>query len=109
MKILSSLNGTKRFRITFVQGSGVGLEVYADADYADKANDRRSVSGIAVTLEGTDVSHASKIQHLVSLSISEAEYIAAGDEVRVLFCLSLSPRQVRQAVRSLKTTRELMR
>ena len=74
MKILSSLNGTKHFRITFVQGSGVGLEVYADADYADKANDRRSVSGIAVTLlEVTVVSHASKIQHLVLLSISEAQ------------------------------------
>ena len=57
-----------------MQGSGVGLEVYADADYADKANDRRSVSGIAVTLlEVTVVSHASKIQHLVSLSISEAQ------------------------------------
>ena len=29
------LNGTKSFRITYVWGSGLGLEVYADADYAD--------------------------------------------------------------------------
>ena len=51
-----------------MRGSGLELEVYADADYADKANDRRSVSGIAVTLGGTVVSHVSKTQHVVSLS-----------------------------------------
>ena len=62
--------------------SGLGLEVYADADYADKANKRRSVYGIAVTLGGNDVSHASKTQHVLSLSISEAEYIAAGNWVK---------------------------
>ena len=44
------------------------------------------MSGIAVTLGGTVASHASKIQHVVSLSASEAEYIAAGDGVKeVLF------------------------
>ena len=58
------------------------LEVYADTDYADKANDRRSVSEIAVTLGGTVVSHASKTQHVVLWSTSEAEYIAAGDGVK---------------------------
>ena len=54
--------------------SGLGLKVYADADYADKANARRSLSGIAVTLGGTVVSHASKTQHV--------KYIAAGDTVK---------------------------
>ena len=62
--------------------SGLGLEVYADADYADKTNGRRLASEIAVTLGGTVVSHASKTQHVVWLSTSEAEYIAAGDGVR---------------------------
>ena len=55
--------------------------MYADEDYANKDNDRRSVSGIAVTLGGTVVRHASKTQRVVSLSTSEAEYIAAGDGV----------------------------
>ena len=67
-------------------GSDLGLEVYVDAGYADKANDRRSVSGIAVTLGGTVVNHASKTQHVVLLSTPEEEYIAAGDRVQeVLF------------------------
>ena len=46
-----------------MRGSGLGLEVYGDADYANKANDGRSVSGIAGTLGGTAVSYASKTQH----------------------------------------------
>ena len=82
MKILSYLNGTKSFGIPYVRGSGLGLEVYADADYADKANDRRSVYGIAVTLGGTVVSHAIKTQHVVLLLTSEEEYIAAEDGVK---------------------------
>ena len=86
VKILLYLNGTKRFGITYMWGSGLGLEVYADADDADKANDRRLASGTAVTLGGTVVSHVSKIEHVVSLSTSEAEYIAAEDGVKeVLF------------------------
>ena len=78
MNILSYLNETKIFGFTYVRGSGLGLEVYADAD---KPNDRRWVPGIVVTSGGTVVSHASKTQHVVSLSTSEAECIAAGDGV----------------------------
>ena len=82
MKILSYLNGTRSLGITYVRGSGLSLNVNADADYASKENDRRSVSGIAVTLGGTVVSHTSKTQRVVSLSTSEAEYIAAGEGVK---------------------------
>ena len=73
IKILSYLNGTKNPGITYVRGSGLKLDVYAVADYANMDNDRRSVSGIAVPLEGTVVSHSSKTQRVVSLSTSEAE------------------------------------
>ena len=73
-----------------MRGSGLGLEVYADVDYAIKANDRRSVSGIAVTLRGTAESHASKTQHVVSLSTSKVEYIVVGEVVKeVLFVRAL--------------------
>ena len=76
MKILSYLNGTKSLGITYVRRSGLRLNVYANND-----NDRRSVSGTAVILGGTVVSHASKTQRVGSLSTSEAEYIAAGDGI----------------------------
>ena len=78
MEILSYLNGTKRLGITYVRGSALSLNMYADADNANKENNRPSVSGIALTLGGTVVSHASKTQRAVSLSTSEAEYITAG-------------------------------
>ena len=67
MKILSYLNGTKRLGITYVRGSDLSLKVDANADYANKDNDRRSVSGIAVALGGTVVSLVSKTQRVVSL------------------------------------------
>ena len=50
-KILPYLNGTKSFGITYVRVSGLGLEVFADVDYADEANDRRYVFGIAILWE----------------------------------------------------------
>ena len=63
-------------------GSGLSIDVYADADYADKDDSRRSVSGVAVTLGGTVVSHVSKTQRVVSISTSEVEDIAAGKGVK---------------------------
>ena len=74
----------------------------------------RSVSGTAVTLGGTVVSHASKTHHVVSLSASEAEYIAAGDGAKeALFMRAvlsfICPRRVGQALRSLRITRGLRR
>ena len=81
-KILSYLNGTKSLGITYVRSSGLNIDVYADADYADTDNSRRSVSGVAMILGGTVVSHVSKTQQVVSLSTSEAEYIAAGKGIK---------------------------
>ena len=75
-KIVSYLNGTKKLRLVFLKGGSLKLSVYVDADYAGKANDRRSVSGVAVMLGGTTVIASSTTQHCVTLSTSEAEYVA---------------------------------
>ena len=50
--IILYLNGTKKLGLVFSKGGGLKLSVYVDADYADKAHDRRSVSGVAVMLGG---------------------------------------------------------
>ena len=78
-KVLPYRNGTESLGIIYVRCSGLSIDVYADADYAEKDNSRRSVSGVAVTLGGTVASHVSKTQRVVSLSTSEVEYIAAGE------------------------------
>ena len=85
-QIISYLNGTKKLGLVFSKGGGLKLSVYVDADYADKANDRRSVSGVAVMLGGTSVIASSTTQHCVTLSTSEAEYVAmAYDAKTALF------------------------
>ena len=68
--------------LTFVRGSGLDLTAYSDADYADKSNDRRSVSGTVITLEGTAVSWASSTQRCVTLSTAEAGYVALSERVK---------------------------
>ena len=45
----------------------MNLSVFADANYAEKADDRRSVSGVAVTLGNSVVSWVSSTQKIVTL------------------------------------------
>ena len=76
-KIISYLNVTNKLGLlVFSKEGGLKFSVYVDADYADKANDRRSVSGVAVILGGTSVIASSTTQHCVTLSTSETEHVA---------------------------------
>ena len=47
------------------------LETYLDADYAHKADDRRSVSGVAVCCGGALLSWFSRTQKYVTLSTTK--------------------------------------
>ena len=70
----------------FVKDGDRKLSVYVDADCANKDNDRRSVSGVAMMLGGTFVNASSTTQHCVPRSISEAEYVAMAQGAKtVLF------------------------
>ena len=82
LMITEYLVGTKDLGLTFERGSGLNLSVFADANYAEKADDRRSVSGVAVTLGNSVVSWVSSTQKIVTLSTTEAEYVALGDGVK---------------------------
>ena len=75
-KIIAYLNKMKDLGLVFVKDGDRKLSVYVDADYANKDNDRRSVSGVAVMVGGTVVNSSSTTQHCVTLSTSEAEYVA---------------------------------
>ncbi|CAB1104429.1 unnamed protein product [Ectocarpus sp. CCAP 1310/34] len=80
-KVLSYLKETRDLGITYQRRSGLGMAVYVNASYVD-TEDNRSVSGLATTVGGTVVSHGSKTQSIVSLSSTEAEYIAGGEGVK---------------------------
>ena len=68
-KIIEYLRATAHLGLTFGKDSKLDdvqleydLETYEDAHYAHKANDRHSVSGVAVCCGGTLVSWFSKTQ-----------------------------------------------
>ena len=89
LDILEYINGTSEYGITFQSGtlSSFSLQVFADADYASKATDRRPVSG-GVTMCGcVSVCWFSRSQKCVTLPTSEAEYVTLGDPVKELLFL----------------------
>ena len=55
------------------------LVAFADANFADKNDDRRSVSGSVILFAGGAISWFSRTQRCVSLSTSEAEYVSLSD------------------------------
>uniref|UniRef100_A0AAV1VDR1 Integrase catalytic domain-containing protein n=1 Tax=Peronospora matthiolae TaxID=2874970 RepID=A0AAV1VDR1_9STRA len=75
-RILRYLPGTKSHGICFKPDDKINFCGYSDADWAGDHADRKSTSGYAFTLMGAPVSWGSKKQSSVSLSTSEAEYIA---------------------------------
>ena len=70
------------YGITFQRGTarGVGFEVYVDSDNASRATDRKSVSGGVVMCAGGCISFFSRTQKSVTLSSTEAEYVAMAEE-----------------------------
>ena len=75
--------------LTFRKESNMGdvqlesdLETCIGADYAHHAEGRRSVSGVAVCCGGTLVSWFCRTQKCVTLSTTEAEYVAMADGVK---------------------------
>ncbi|CAB1097067.1 unnamed protein product [Ectocarpus sp. CCAP 1310/34] len=83
--ILNAVRAVARFTvdfgITYQRGTegGVSLELFVDSDYSSNATDRRSVSGAVVMCAGACVSFLSRTQKSVTISSTEAEYVAMGD------------------------------
>ncbi|KAG2876312.1 Retrovirus-related Pol polyprotein from transposon TNT 1-94 [Phytophthora cactorum] len=75
-RIFRYLQGTKTHGICFKPGDNIDFRGYSDADWAGDLADRKSTSGYTFMLTGAPVSWGSKKQSSVSLSTSEAEYIA---------------------------------
>jgi hypothetical protein len=75
-KIFKYLKGTKEFRLWYPKGKDRSLIAYTDADWAGCIDDRRSTNGEAFYLGGCLVSWLSNKKSSISLSTTEAEYIA---------------------------------
>ena len=74
--IFRYLRGTIDMGVKFGGSTTEGLVAYTDADFGGCSTTRRSTTGFIIMLNGGPVSWASRRQGCVSLSTTEAEYIA---------------------------------
>ncbi|XP_021992050.1 secreted RxLR effector protein 161-like [Helianthus annuus] len=75
-RILRYVKGTLNHGIIYSKGSRGKLTGYSDSDYAGDINDSKSTSGYVFHLGSGAIAWQSKKQKVVSLSSTEAEYIA---------------------------------
>lgn len=81
--IMRYLRGSSNVSLCFTR-TGLKLQGYVDADLAGDMDSRKSTTGFVYTLGGTAVCWGSKLQKIVALSTTEAEYVAvteAGKEM----------------------------
>jgi hypothetical protein len=93
-RVLRYLNGTsdlKLYNRQRGQDKDSSFEVFSDADYAADREDRKSVSGSMVYLNGLLITWSCMKQDNVTLSTMESEFVAAGCAVQSLLgCTELS-------------------
>ena len=77
-RIIRYVNGTSDYGLWYSKDSNACLASYLDADWAGSVDDRKSTLGGCFYLGNNLVSWMSKKQNSMSLSMAEAEYIAAG-------------------------------
>lgn len=94
-RILRYLKGTREYGIFYQKGGSQTLMGYSDSDYAGDMDDRRSTSGHVFFLSNAAISWSSRKQPVVTLSTTEAEYIAAVSSA----CQGIWLRRLLQAVK----------
>ena len=76
-RALRYLRGTLDFGLFYKRESDSIPKVYTDSDYAEDIDDRKSTSGYVFLLSKAAVCWSSQKQAIVTLSSTEAEYVAA--------------------------------
>lgn len=83
-RIIRYVKGTTNFGLYYKSNVNLCLSVYSDSDYAGDLVTRRSTSGHVFMLGLSTVSWQAQRQSIVTLSSTEAEYIAACEAVKGL-------------------------
>ena len=76
-RVLRYIKGTSSFGMFYRKGGVEEFLGYTDSDYAGDQDDRKSTSGYVFMMNSSAVSWSSKKQPVVTLSTTEAEFIAA--------------------------------
>ena len=86
-RIIKYVKTTTNFGVWYSKDTNDVLSGYSDANWAGNADDRKSTSGDCFYVGNNLVSWMSKKQNSISLSTTEAEYIAAGSCCTQLLCM----------------------
>jgi hypothetical protein len=76
-RILRYLKGTMNLGILYKRDLNQSLQGWTDSDYAGDLDDRKSTSGYVFKFGSSAISWSSKKQPIVTLSTTEAEFVAA--------------------------------
>ena len=76
-RVLRFISGTKHYKLCFDGNVPLQPVAFADADYANDLETRRSTSGYVLQMCGGSIVWKTKIQPIVALSTTEAEYYSA--------------------------------
>lgn len=80
-RVLKYLKKTKHYCLTYNK-ENVELTGFVDADWASDSLDRKSYTGFCFVMNGSVISWQSRKQKTVSLSSTEAEYVALSEASR---------------------------
>jgi hypothetical protein len=84
MRILRYLKGSSDLKL-MIKGNdneNEGIVAYADADYANDKNDRKSISGYVIKFNDNVIAWKTNKQNVISLSTTEAELYALSTTVQ---------------------------
>jgi hypothetical protein len=75
-RVLRYLQGTQEYGLLYKPAKHPQITVYSDADYGGDHENRRSTSGMVCLINHGPVSYKAQQQQIVTMSTTEAEYIA---------------------------------
>ena len=80
--VLRYMRGTEDKKLCFRKRGDFVIRGYCDSDYGGDGVSRRSITGYVFTAGGNTISWKSKLQKVVALSTTEAEYMALTEAVK---------------------------
>lgn len=83
-RIFKYLNGTTDYGIIYEKNANFALDCFSDSDYGGDLETRRSTIGFVFMFGSGAISWSSQLQKCVTLSSTEAEYVAGAQAIKDL-------------------------
>lgn len=83
-RIFKYLKGTRDYGIIYEKNAEFSLDCFSDSDYGGDPDTRRSTSGFVFIFGSGAISWSSQLQKCVTLSSTEAEYVAGAQAIKDL-------------------------